>query len=332
MAETMTTAMRHLPGAEVVAVSSSTLERAEAFAKNNGIPRAYGKFRDFLADPLVDIVYIANSSRFHADACEAALDSGKNVLCEKPFALSGSQARRVVDAAERSSKFFMEALWTLFLPAYERLLATASAATFGDPKYMRFEFGYPVHVDDLARLTAEEDGGILFDRGCYGVALAIKMFGEVQDISSLSSGATITLQLRHANGVQSHIAVSADALLSNTVAVGYSEGCAGLDAPAIGAESFWSAPIEIRKIGEGMESPIRRKLRQSTLARRIHRSLTEPRRVRLSYGEGPYLAMLQHVISRLDAGARSSEILPLSISTAAVTVLEQAKNQHERLV
>ena len=330
MATTMAATIQNYPGAEVIAVGSASTDRAGSFASRFGISRSYGELGDFLTDPVIDIVYVANSSRFHADACVAALNAGKNVLCEKPFALDGNQARQVADAAERSGCFFMEAVWTLILPAYERLISSISTESYGEPRYLHFEFGYPAHVENIGRLTAEEDGGVLFDRGCYGVALAIKLFGEVTDVFSEFRNATNVLQLRHENGVISHIAVSAEALLSNNVSVGCSQGCVGLGAPSIGAERFWSTSYSATPQNRQSESGIRNRLRKLPVLRRTYELLNTPHRHWLPYGADPYAPMLQHVIDRLAAAAQFSDRIPLSLSVATVDVLDRAKKSHGR--
>jgi 1,5-anhydro-D-fructose reductase (1,5-anhydro-D-mannitol-forming) len=86
------------PRSAVVAVMSSSLERAETFAREHDVPSAYGALEDLLSDPSVDVVYISTTNEHHCDQTLAAAAAGKHVLCEKPLALSVDDARRMQDA------------------------------------------------------------------------------------------------------------------------------------------------------------------------------------------------------------------------------------------
>ena len=81
-------AVRRTPGAEVLAVSSKSQERAEGFAQANGVPKAYGDYRRMLADPEIDGVYIATTNNFHYENMLLCLEYGKPFLCEKAFTIT----------------------------------------------------------------------------------------------------------------------------------------------------------------------------------------------------------------------------------------------------
>ena len=83
-------------GFSVTAVGSRTLESARAFADEFGIPAAHGSYAELVADPDVDVIYVSTPHPFHAENALLALDAGKHVLMEKPFTLTGAEARRVV--------------------------------------------------------------------------------------------------------------------------------------------------------------------------------------------------------------------------------------------
>ncbi len=103
-------------GIAFVAVGSRTPERAEAFAAEHGIPRAYGSYEDLVAADDVDAVYVATPHSRHAEDALLAVAAGKHVLVEKAFTITADEARRVVDAARRADVAVMEAMWTRFLP------------------------------------------------------------------------------------------------------------------------------------------------------------------------------------------------------------------------
>ena len=97
-----------------------------SFAARVGIERSYGSYEQLVADPDVDVVYVATPHNAHHPCARLALDAGKHTLVEKPLALNAAQVRDLAAAARRSGVFCMEAMWTLFLPKYDvlrRLLA-----------------------------------------------------------------------------------------------------------------------------------------------------------------------------------------------------------------
>lgn len=108
--------MRH----EIVAVSSSTsADRAAAFIKKIDGPAStstYGSYAELVADPRVDVVYVATPHSHHFQNAMLALDAGKNVLCEKALTVTAAQARKLVAKAQEKKLFFMEAVWTRFFP------------------------------------------------------------------------------------------------------------------------------------------------------------------------------------------------------------------------
>ena len=80
---------------KAAAVASRSLDKAQAFAKEFGIPKAYGRYEELLADPEVEAVYVSTPHPLHAEWAIKAADAGKHILCEKPFTLNGDEARRV---------------------------------------------------------------------------------------------------------------------------------------------------------------------------------------------------------------------------------------------
>src|SRR5690554_1911223 len=86
-------------GFTVTAVGSRRLDSAQAFAAEFGIPAAHGSYAELVADPEVDVVYIATPHPFHVSAALLALEAGKHVLVEKPFTVTAADARAVVDLA-----------------------------------------------------------------------------------------------------------------------------------------------------------------------------------------------------------------------------------------
>lgn len=103
----------------VAAASSSSKDRAADFlklVKAPGSAKAYGSYHELVADPDIDIVYVATPHSHHFQNAMLALEAGKNVLCEKALTVTAAQARKLVDTARAKGLFFMEAVWTRYFP------------------------------------------------------------------------------------------------------------------------------------------------------------------------------------------------------------------------
>ena len=106
---------------EVVAVASSTsAQRAADFLTTVKAPpgnvKTYGSYHELVADPAVDIIYVATPHSHHFQNAMLALEAGKNVLCEKALTVNAAQARKLFDTAKAKNVFFMEAVWTRYFP------------------------------------------------------------------------------------------------------------------------------------------------------------------------------------------------------------------------
>jgi predicted dehydrogenase len=171
-----------IPGAErsvLHAVHSSNEDRAKVFAKEHNGKVTYTDLAAFLADDQIDIVYIANPHRFHADSVEACLKAGKPVLCEKPLTVNKAQTERLVTLAVENNVFLMEALWTRFLPVWQQVKHWIDSGEIGDVKFINSTFGFPIPRDPDDRwLNPEMAGGVLLDMGVYNVAMSQFVMGQ----------------------------------------------------------------------------------------------------------------------------------------------------------
>lgn len=84
------------------AVASRSQEKADAFAKAYGIPRAYGSYAAMLSDPLVELVYIATPHSHHAEQIRQCVAAGKSVLCENR--LRQTRSRRKTFCGKRKRR------------------------------------------------------------------------------------------------------------------------------------------------------------------------------------------------------------------------------------
>jgi len=121
---------------EIVAVaSSSAKDRAASFlTKINGpsTAKTYGSYHELVADPDVDIVYVATPHSHHFQNAMLALEAGKNVLCEKALTVTAAQARKLVDKAREKNVFFMEAVWTRYFPISIKVRELVSSGAIGN--------------------------------------------------------------------------------------------------------------------------------------------------------------------------------------------------------
>jgi len=171
--------LQRLPNARLHAVASTSHERAAAFASDFGAPHAFGSYEDMVSCPDLDVVYIATPHVLHFENAMMCLENGLPVLCEKPFAMNTFQARRMVEAARRNRVFFMEALWTRFIPAVDYALALVEQGEIGQVHTVKSDFGFNMPLDPGHRLFNKAlGGGALLDIGIYPALLALLVLGK----------------------------------------------------------------------------------------------------------------------------------------------------------
>ena len=161
-----------------VAVASRSKEKAEAFAKEFGIPTAYGSYDDLLADPDVEAVYVSTPHPLHACWAIRAAEAGKHVLCEKPVTLNHADAMTVIEAARRNDVFFMEAFMYRCNPQTIRLVELIREGAIGEVRTIEGAFSFHAGYNlDGRLLNAELGGGGILDVGCYTVSMARLLAG-----------------------------------------------------------------------------------------------------------------------------------------------------------
>ena len=167
------------PGAELVAVASRSAERAGDFAKTHRIPRSFGSYRELLADPDVDAVYIATPHPQHRQAAIAALTAGKAILVEKAFTATAAGAQEIIDIARARGVFAMEAMWTRFQPAIVAAKNLVDDGAIGEVRQVQADLGVDRPFDPDDRLFSPTlGGGALLDLGVYVVSLAQYFLGD----------------------------------------------------------------------------------------------------------------------------------------------------------
>ncbi len=203
-------------GHEVGAVGSRTLDKALDFSKVHG-GAAYGSYEELVASD-VDAIYVATPHPMHEPNTLLALNSGKAVLCEKPFAVNAAQSARMIALAKQKNLLLVEAMWSRFLPHYRVIRQLLAAGELGEiisisadhGQFLPIDRHYKIHDLDFA-------GGSLLDLGVYPISLAHFILGKPSEIQ-------VTAELTD-TGVDGHCSIFFDypngavANLSSTILV-----------------------------------------------------------------------------------------------------------------
>jgi D-xylose 1-dehydrogenase (NADP+, D-xylono-1,5-lactone-forming) len=171
---------RRSDAVEVVAVASRDRGRAEAYAREHGIPRAHGSYEALLEDEGVDAVYISLPNSLHHEWTLQALASGKHVLCEKPYSRRSAEVEEAFDAADRAELVLSEAFMWRHTPQTRRLLELLPE--IGELRGVRSAHAFQLTDPTNVRLISELDGGGLMDVGCYCVSAARLFAGEPERV------------------------------------------------------------------------------------------------------------------------------------------------------
>ena len=157
-------------------VASRNKSHAENFAKTNGFQKVYEDYTELLNDPRIDFVYISTPTEMHYEHMKMCLLAGKNVICEKPFALRQEQAKELIALAEESGLICMDAMWSMYMPMWKDLTELIDKGELGDLKFLSASFGYPGL--NVPRLLNKNGGGAFYDLGVYCVTVAKRILGN----------------------------------------------------------------------------------------------------------------------------------------------------------
>ena len=165
------------PECDLVAVASREQARADAYAAEWGIPRAYGSYEALLDDPDVEAVYISTPNGLHVEGAIRSLEAGKHVLVEKPFSRSAAGVERAFAAADRAGRLLMEAFMYRHHRQTRALAELVRAGAIGELRLLRSSFSFTIEEGNV-RLDTELEGGALMDVGCYCVSGSRLLAGE----------------------------------------------------------------------------------------------------------------------------------------------------------
>src|SRR5215471_6007455 len=170
------------PKVDLIAVASRDTERAETYAREWKIERAYATYDELLADPDVEAIYNPLPNTLHAEWSIKALDAGKHVLCEKPFSRHVDEVEASFDAAKRNDRLLSEAFMYRHNPQTARLEELVEGGAIGTLRLIRSTFSYSLYDADNIRLRTDVEGGALMDVGCYCVSGSRLLGGEPESV------------------------------------------------------------------------------------------------------------------------------------------------------
>ncbi len=166
------------PKVELAAVASRDLARAESYAREWEIPRAYGSYEELLADPAIEALYVSLPNHLHVEWSIRALEAGKHVLCEKPLSRSAADVEAAFDAADRAGRLLSEAFMWRHSPQSAKLAELVADGAIGELRLVRTSFSYSLYDAENIRLRPDAEGGSLMDVGCYCVSGSRLLAGE----------------------------------------------------------------------------------------------------------------------------------------------------------
>ncbi len=170
---------------ELAGIAARDPARAQAFAAEHGAGRAYASYDALIGDPSVDLIYVATPPSVHAAVAIRALEAGKHVLVEKPFAMNADQARAILTAAQRSGRRVFEAFHYRHHELWHRIVALVRTGGIGDIKNIDAVFQVPIaRTADEFRWNASLGGGALMDLGCYPLQWARVVAGGEPTVTS----------------------------------------------------------------------------------------------------------------------------------------------------
>ncbi|KAI6652198.1 Dehydrogenase [Oopsacas minuta] len=234
-------ALKALPSAEhqVVAVAARNEKSAQEFATFHTIPKFYGGYQSLYADEEVQIVYIGVTNPQHLECVKQALVHKKHVLCEKPLGINCREVEEMVTTASANKVFFMEAVWTRFIPSTNALREELISGSIGEIRYIHAEFG--IHPIPLPARMSDPDlgGGSILDLGVYVVNLTSMVMGNKRPSKISVSGSrndkgvdeSAYFTLEYPGDVVAQLACSAVVQMNNTLSVYGSKGYLRLATP-----------------------------------------------------------------------------------------------------
>jgi predicted dehydrogenase len=305
IARTFATDLRLTDSGVAAAVGSRSQESADRFADEFGIEARHAAYESLVADPSVDIVYVATPHPSHRENAILALRAGKPVLVEKPFAMNAAEAAEIVAVAREENLFAMEAMWTRFLPHVVQIREWLAAGVLGDLVTVTADHGQWFAEDPKFRLFAPElGGGALLDLGIYPVSFASMILGSPDRIAAVIDpaftgvDAQTSMVFGYANGAQAVLTCTLRAKSPTRAAIVGTEARIEVDGDFYAPASMALLPRD-----------------------------GEPTRIESTHEGRGLRHQVDEVARRLAAGDLESPLMPLDESVAIMETMDAVQTQ-----
>ena len=208
---------------KLAAVASRSQSKAKSFARAFNLPLYFSSYERLANNSEIDIVYIATPNSCHKDNAELCLNAGKNVLIEKPFTTNTIDSKILINLAKKNNLFLMEAMWTRFIPAFNKVEQLIKSGEIGEVMSFHGTLGQVSEIDKSNNLfNGSMSGGATLDLGVYLVFWAYYLFGSPINIQSdiYCGGTDVDLTastiLSYGQGKYAHISSSIITRFSNS--------------------------------------------------------------------------------------------------------------------
>lgn len=202
IAHKMAQALAPHNGAEVYAIASRDLAKAQEFAAEYGIAKAYGSYEEMVSDPEVDLVYVATPHSHHYQHARLAIEHNKPVLVEKAFTANARQAEELIRLAHERKVFLTEAIWTRYMPLSHKVKELMESGIIGEPRVLTATLCYMMEQKERI-VRPDLCGGALLDLGVYVLNFARMYFGT--DIARTVTNCHLGPEVKLPDGSTTHV-------------------------------------------------------------------------------------------------------------------------------
>ena len=312
IAREMAAALRDETGQVLQAVASRDASRAQAFADDFGVHTAYGSYEELVADPAVDIVYVATPHSEHHAQAMLALGAGKPVLVEKAFTRNAAEAREVLETAADRGLLALEAMWTRFLPGVDVVRQCLEQGLLGEVENVFADHGQPLYPNGPQRLSDPVlAGGALLDLGIYPTSFASFALGGIESVTASGRltedgvDAEETILVTGRNGGRGLLHATMTSRTPTTASINGTEGRLELGDPD-DPNNRWYAPSRVRFVSRDAGTEVSWEPESRTHG--LHFEACEAARL-------------------VDAGETESPLLPAAETLRIMEVLDEVRAQ-----
>ena len=329
-------ALGQVDNARLVAVGSSSAERAAQFADNRNQSLVTGSFEDILKLDSFDVVYIGTRTDSHADLAKLALTHGHAVVCEKPLVTNAMHAQELGQLASRSNLFLMEAMWARFTPGNKWVKALIESGALGEIEHIEATYGHradPASIE--TRLAPGEGAGVILDLGSYLVSLVHYFAGEIveaQCVARKTSEGVDThssFVLKGRAGFTANCAVSFDTTLPTALTLYGSHGRCEIGHPVYNpAWATFTSNAAPKKVPSWIPAQEISNRVFSKLQRTCDPFLDRfVRRESFPVGQHGFVHQIIHVQDCLEQASDQSPVLPVEDSIHCLQILDQLRER-----